>query len=76
MPFKRTTYKSDIDALDALLRLLAAYEQKYRMSSDEFFASYLAGRMEDSKDFVEWAGVYQHYISLKQELEQKLKIVA
>lgn len=76
MSFKRTTYKSDIDALDALLRLLAAYEQKYRMSSDEFFANYLAGRMEDSKDFVEWAGDYQHYISLKQELEQKLKTVA
>ncbi len=76
MSFKRTTYKSDIDALDALLRLLAAYEQKYRMSSDEFFANYLAGRMDDSKDFVEWAGDYQHYISLKQELEQKLKTVA
>ncbi len=76
MPFKRVTYSSVIDALDALLRLLAAYEQKYHMSSDEFYTSYLLGKLEDSKDFVEWAGDYQHYIKLKQELEEKLKVVA
>jgi len=34
------------------------------------------GKLEDSKDFVEWAGDYQHYIELKQELEEKLKVVA
>jgi hypothetical protein len=76
MAFKRITYKSDIDALDALLRSLAAFEQKYRMASDEFYAQYLAGKLEDSKDFVEWSGDYQHYISLKQELERKLTVVA
>jgi len=76
MSFKRTTYKSDIDALDALLRSLAVFEQKYHMASDEFYLQYLAGKMEDSKDFVEWAGDYQHYISIKQELESRLKVVA
>ena len=76
MSFIRTTYKSDIDALDALVRSLAAFEQKYHISSDEFYAQYLTGQMEDSKDFVEWAGDYQHYISLKRELEHKLKVVA
>ncbi len=76
MAVKRATYSSVIDALDALVRSLAAYEQKYQMSSDEFYARYLSGKMEDSKDFVEWAGDYQHYIQLKQELEQKLKAVA
>ncbi len=76
MSFKRTTYKSDIDALDALLRSLAAYEQKYHMASDEFYSQYLAGKLEDSKDFIEWSGDYQHYIAVKQELERKLKVVA
>ena len=62
MAFKRVTYTSVIDAIDALIRSLAAYEQKYQMSSDEFYARYLEGEMDDSKDFVEWAGDYQHYI--------------
>ena len=75
MPFKRTSYVSAIDAMNALLRSLIAYEQKYQMSSDEFYMKYLSGKMEDSKDFVEWAGDYQHYIALKQELENKLKIL-
>ena len=76
MPIKRVTHKSVVDALDALLRALAAYEQKYDMTSANFYARYLSGALEDSKDFVEWAGDYQHYMALKQELEQKLKVVA
>lgn len=75
MPFERSTYVSVIDAMNALLRSLVNYEQKYQMSSDEFYMRYLSGEMEDSKDFVEWAGDYQHYIALKQELENKLKIL-
>jgi len=76
MPIQRITHGSPIDALDSLLRSLAAYEQKYQMASVEFYAKYLAGAMEDTRDFVEWAGDYQHYFALKQELEQKLKVVA
>ncbi|OQZ03450.1 MAG: hypothetical protein B6D34_07555 [Candidatus Brocadia sp. UTAMX1] len=75
MSFKRTSYVSAIDAMNALLRSLVAFELKYQMSSDEFYMKYLSGKMEDSKDFVEWAGDYQHYIALKQELENKLKIL-
>jgi len=74
MSFKRATYTTALDALDALLKSLAVYEQKYQMSSDEFYANYLSGKLEDSKDFVEWAGDYHHYIKLKQELEEKLKV--
>jgi len=76
MSIKRTVYTSAIDALNALFRSLIAYEQKYQMSSDEFYANYLAGKLEDSKDFVEWAGDYTHYIELKKELEEKLKVTA
>lgn len=76
MSFKRTIYHSAIDALSALSRSLVLYEQKYQMSSDEFYANYLEGKLEDSKDFVEWAGDYQHYIALKHNLEEKLKVTA
>lgn len=76
MSFKRVTYASAIDAFDALLRSLTAYERKYQISSDEFYADYLSGKLEDSKDFVEWAGDYRHYIELKRELEEKLKAAA
>lgn len=76
MRVQRTTHGSVVDALDSLLRALAAYEQKYQMTSADFYAKYLAGAMEDARDFVEWAGDYQHYVALKQELEQKLKVVA
>lgn len=76
MSFKRTIYESEIDALDALVRSLASFEQKYHNTSDDFYAQYLAGKLEDSKDFVEWAGDYQHFISLKRELKNKLKVVA
>jgi hypothetical protein len=75
MSFKQVVYTSAIDALNALFRSLAAYEQKYKMSSDDFYANYLSGGLVDSKDFVEWAGDYQHYIELKLELEEKLKLV-
>ncbi len=76
MSFKRTVYTSTIDALNALFKSIYAYEQKYKMSSDEFYADYLAGKLEDTKDFVEWAGDYQHYIELKLELEEKLNVTA
>ena len=76
MTIQRATHGTVVDALDALLRSLAAYEQKYQITSADFYAKYLAGAMADTRDFVEWAGDYQHYIALKQELEQKLKVVA
>ena len=76
MSIKRTVFTSAIEALNALFRSLVAYEQKYQMSSDEFYANYLSGKLEDSKDFVEWAGDYKHYIELKKELEEKLKVTA
>ncbi len=76
MGVTRVTHGSIVDALDSLLRSLAAFERKYNTTSAEFYKQYLAGALEDSSDNVEWAGDYQHYMALKQELEQKLKVVA
>ncbi len=76
MAIKRTTYSSPVEAFDALVRSLSAYEAEYHMSSADFFSQYKEGKLEDLKDFIEWAGDYQHYMDLKRELEQKLKAIA
>ena len=73
MNVQTITYRSPIDSLSALVRTLLFYEQQYQMSSEEFYAQYQAGKLQDSADFVEWAGDYQHYLELKTELEKRLK---
>ena len=67
MAIRRITYSSPLDALDALVRSLSTYEKRYQMSSPEFYTQYKSGRLDDSKDFMEWAGDYQHYIDLKRD---------
>jgi hypothetical protein len=43
------------------------------MESEEFFGKYGKGESEDTEDFVEWANDYQHYISIRRDLEIKLR---
>ena len=73
MKVQTIIYHSPIDALSALVRTLLSYEQQYQMSSEEFYAQYQAGKLQDSGDFMEWAGDYKHYFELKAELEKRLK---
>ena len=42
------------------------------MTSADFYARYEKGELEDSAEFIEWAGDYHHYLQLKEELEHKL----
>ena len=65
MTIQRSSYASPVEALAALIRTLVAYEQRYQMSSADFYARYQKGDMGDAADFVEWAGDYQHYLQLK-----------
>jgi hypothetical protein len=44
------------------------------MSSADFYTRYQRGELGDTADFVEWAGDYQHYRQLKEELERKLAV--
>ncbi|MBW4692634.1 MAG: hypothetical protein KME27_12810 [Lyngbya sp. HA4199-MV5] len=69
-------YTSPLDALIELAKQLNAYETEYRMDSAEFFTQYTQGETADDEVFIEWAGNYQHYLALHQELETKLKNVA
>lgn len=47
---------------------LAEIEQRYGMSSTEFFARYQAGQTDDRMDFVEWASLVQMASNLRQRL--------
>jgi hypothetical protein len=68
MTIQRTVYTSPVAALVALIRRLMAYEERYQMTSADFYARYQNEEMGDSTDAVEWAGDYQHYLQLKEEL--------
>ncbi len=72
MTIQRTVYASPVDALAALVRSLVVYEQRHKMASVDFYDRYERGELGDSAEFVEWARDYQHYLQLKEELEQKL----
>ena len=76
MKVQRTLIDTPLEALLALSRSLAIFEQRHGMSSEEFYAAYSEGSLGDERDFVEWAGNYQHYLGLKEELELKLETVA
>jgi uncharacterized protein YfaA (DUF2138 family) len=60
---------NDLHALD---RELAVFESKYHMLSEDFFALYQQGRVEDSLDIHEWAGLYKAKLHLKDRLRNQL----
>ena len=72
MAIQRSVYVSPVEAIAALIRSLVVYEQRYQMSSADFYVRYQQGGMGDAAEFVEWAGDYQHYLQLKEEVEEKL----
>ena len=73
---QRVEYDSPLDALVAVAKRLSVYEDRYRMSSEDFFDQFSRGQMEDSSDFVEWANDYRHYMALRLEMERQLTHVA
>jgi len=76
MKRERIEHGSPVDALVAIAKGLSVYENRYGISSEDFYAQYEIGRMEDSIDFVEWANDYQHYVALRIEIEKQLRHVA
>ena len=75
MKIQRIIYASPVEALTGLIRSLVAYERQYDMSSADFYERYQRGDMGDTADVIEWAGDYQHFLQLKEELERKLAAV-
>ena len=76
MQKKTSRYDTSVDALVAVTKRLTSYEDRYRMTSEEFFDSYTKGKLQDTEDFVEWANDYKHYMALKLEVERSIRHVA
>ena len=76
MQKQKTVYDSPVDAIVVLAKRLSIYEERYRLSSEEFFDKFTKGLLDDSIDFVEWSNDYQHFLALKLELEERLSDAA
>ena len=46
-----------------LTRMLDEYEQKYNLSTIEFFRRYVTGDLGDDDDSMMWAGLYHLYLT-------------
>ncbi|MDR3556865.1 MAG: hypothetical protein P4L55_19095 [Syntrophobacteraceae bacterium] len=73
---ERIEYGSSVDALVAVAKRLSIYENRYGMTSEDFYDRYQRGLKDDSLDFVEWANDYQHYVAIRSEIEKHLCHVA
>jgi hypothetical protein len=69
----RIEYDSRVDALVAVSKRLSSYEERYKMESEEFFDRFTKGQTEDSKEFIEWANDYRHYLDIRQEVDSQLR---
>jgi len=69
---QRSEYDSPVDALVAVAKRLSVFEDRYQISSEDFFNKFRKGQTEDSMDFIEWANDYQHYIAIRLEIERHL----
>ena len=76
MQKQRIEYDSPVDALVAIAKRLSVYEERYQMTSEEFFDKFTKGKSEDSEDFIEWANDYQHYMAMRREIEAQIQHVA
>jgi len=56
-------------SLEKTLEQLSFFEKKYNTSSKDFFRQYQAGTTDDSDDTIDWAGEYQMYLSIKEQVE-------
>ncbi|MGH7966475.1 MAG: hypothetical protein ACRERD_32395 [Candidatus Binatia bacterium] len=54
------------ESLEELITEMREFEDKYGMSTVEFYARFVAGKMGDSRDFIKWAGIFDRYHRLVQ----------
>jgi hypothetical protein len=59
------------ESLESLIQTMHDYEAKFGISTIEFYARYLAGKMGDSRDVMRWAGAFEDYQALLREHFQR-----
>ena len=65
-------FDSQLDALVALAKRLAKFENRFNLASEDFFTRFTKGHIEDSEEYAEWANDYRHYLSIRRELVHRL----
>ena len=76
MQKQQILYDSPVDSIIALAKRLSLYENKFKLTSEDFFDKFQKGQMEDSLDFTEWSNDYQNFLAMKIELEKRLNYAA
>ena len=61
------------ESLELMIERMLELEDRYGMSTVEFFVRFVAGKMGDHKDFIIWAGTFQAYQKL---LRERVDLVA
>lgn len=67
---------SPVDVLVAVAGRLSLYENRRRITREDFYDKYRKGGMDGSVDFVEWANDYRHFLAIRVEVEKHLPHVA
>lgn len=63
--FQIAKYNSNIKQIRCEL---VCFEEKYKMSSEAFFKRFEAGKLGDSADFFEWAGLYENILLFESKI--------
>lgn len=50
------------------IKNLKAFEKKHSLKSKKFFELYQKGQLDDRNDYVDWAGEYQIFESLNEQM--------
>jgi len=66
---KESTYIGD---LRETVEDMVIMEQKYGMTSEQFYEKFSHGEMGDNIDIIGWAGVYKSYCRARKKIEKKL----
>ena len=72
MRMKELTLEEIIEDLHAIEERLQLFEKKYRCLSDSFYKFYLAGKVEDSLELIEWIGLIKMKMEREAEYESFL----
>ena len=59
------------ESIESLIATICGFEEKYGMSTVEFYARFMAGKMGDSADVMKWAMAYDTYNHLINEHFQR-----
>jgi hypothetical protein len=63
---------SAMDNILGLVRELVAFEERFSLPSDVFYARFMRGEMGDDMPYIKWAGRYELYLEAKQAIDNQL----